>query len=150
MLETQMKLCMTELDFPGNFFLPQKLGKWTQNGQKTGFFLIYWKIYSLIFTEYDLWWKFILFVVFLHKSHWKFLFLRYGPKCSQPIRLQDFLIKRISRRNNWNNLIFCMLIQIHINWKLIKKFWGGCGQSVYRILKLTVSQECADGVSRFF
>ena len=26
------------MDFPGNFFLPQKLGKWTQNGSKTGFF----------------------------------------------------------------------------------------------------------------
>ena len=29
----------------------------------------------------------------------KFLFLRYGPKCSQPIRLQDFLINHISRTN---------------------------------------------------
>ena len=45
----------------------------------------------------------------------KFLFLRYGPKCSQPIRLQDFLINHISRTNQWNSLIFCMLIQIYIN-----------------------------------
>ena len=37
-LETHMKLCVTEPDFPGNFFLPQKFGKWTQNGTKTGFF----------------------------------------------------------------------------------------------------------------
>ena len=29
---------------------------------------------------------------------WKFLFLRYGPKCSQPIRLQNFLIKHISKQ----------------------------------------------------
>ena len=29
----------------------------------------------------------------------KFLFLRYGPKCSQPIRLQEFLINHISRTN---------------------------------------------------
>ena len=29
----------------------------------------------------------------------KFLFLRYGPKCSQPIRLQDLLINHISRSN---------------------------------------------------
>ena len=34
-------------------------------------------------------------------------------------------------------------------------FWvgvvkNGCGQSGYRTLKLTVSQECTDGVSRFF
>ena len=27
----------------------------------------------------------------------KFLFVRYGPKCSQPIKLQDFLINYISR-----------------------------------------------------
>ena len=55
----------------------------------------------------------------------KFLFLRYGSKCSQPIRLQDFLINRISRRNEWNSLIFYILIQIHINQKLLKKFGGG-------------------------
>ena len=30
----------------------------------------------------------------------KFLFLKYGPKCSQPIRLQDFLINHISRTNH--------------------------------------------------
>ena len=41
----------------------------------------------------------------------KFWFLRYGQKCSQPIRLQDFLINHFSRTNS---LIFCMLIQIHI------------------------------------
>ena len=27
---------------------------------------------------------------------------------------------------------------------------NGCGKSGYRALKLTVSQECTDGVSRFF
>ena len=39
-LETHMKLCMSEPDFRGNFFLSQKLGKWTQNRAKTGFFLL--------------------------------------------------------------------------------------------------------------
>ena len=33
-LETHMKLCVTELDFPGKFFLPQN---W-KNGPKTGLF----------------------------------------------------------------------------------------------------------------
>ena len=37
-LEIQMKLCITELNFPSKFFLPRKLGKWTKNGPKTGFF----------------------------------------------------------------------------------------------------------------
>ena len=44
MLETHTKLCVKEPDFPGKIFMPQKLGKWTENGPKTGFFLIYWKI----------------------------------------------------------------------------------------------------------
>ena len=49
-----------------------------------------------------------------------------------------------------------MLIQIHINEKLIKNFFGvvvvrnRCGQSGCRTLKLTVTQKCADGVNRFF
>ena len=34
MLETHMKLCVTEPDFPEKVFLPQKLGKWS----KIGFF----------------------------------------------------------------------------------------------------------------
>ena len=37
-LETHMKLCMTEPDFRGKIFLPKKLGKGTQNEPKTGFF----------------------------------------------------------------------------------------------------------------
>ena len=45
----------------------------------------------------------------------KFWLLRYGPKCSQPIRFQEFLINHISRTSQWNSLSFCMLIQIHIN-----------------------------------
>ena len=36
----------------------------------------------------------------------KFLFLRNGPKCSQPIRLQDSLINHIFRTNQWNSMIF--------------------------------------------
>ena len=36
-LETHMKLCVTEPDFPGNF-VSQKWGKWAKNGPKTGFF----------------------------------------------------------------------------------------------------------------
>ena len=53
-LEFHVKLCVTEPDLLGKLFLPQKLGKWTQNESKQGFFSIYWKIWSLIFTEFDL------------------------------------------------------------------------------------------------
>ena len=37
-LETHMKLWMTEPNFLKKFFLPEKLGKWAKNGPKTGFF----------------------------------------------------------------------------------------------------------------
>ena len=95
-----------------NFFAP-KIGKM---GQKQGFFNIlknyvinfYWicsmmKIYNICCVPTQ--------ISYLGK----FLFPKYGPKCFQPIRLQDFLINHISRTNQWNSLIFCMLIQIYIN-----------------------------------
>ena len=85
---------------------------------------------------------------------WKML-LRYRPKCSQPFRLQDFQIKRFSRADRWNNLIFCMLIHIYKNQKLIEKFLVGHGQkwvwpSGLCTLKLTVSQERTDGTKCVF
>ena len=40
----------------------------------------------------------------------KILFLRYGPMFSAN-RWQDFLIHHIFRKNQWNSLIFCPLIQ---------------------------------------
>ena len=59
----------------------------------------------------------------------KFSFVRFGLKCPQPISLQDFLIDRISKKNAGGNLISCMLRQISISKKLIKKFRGGHGQN---------------------
>ena len=41
MLEIHMKLSVSELGFPGKYFLLQKSGKWTENRA----FLISWKIY---------------------------------------------------------------------------------------------------------
>ena len=85
--ETYMKLCVIELDFLEKIFCPPN---W-ERLPKTGFFFnllkhlvinFYWicsimKIYSI--------------AVFLHRFHiGKLFFLRYGLKCFQPIRLQDF------------------------------------------------------------
>ena len=97
-------------------------------GQKQGLLNLL-KNLGLIFPEFVLQWKFIL-AVFLYKSHIRksLLLMRYRPKSSQPIRLQDFLINHISRTNQWNSLIFCLLIQILIKWKLIKNILGGHGQ----------------------
>ena len=50
-LEIHVTLCMAEPDFPEKTFLPQKLGKWTKNGPKTGFFKY---IETLFFTEFVL------------------------------------------------------------------------------------------------
>ena len=86
-------------------------------------------------------------ILYLRKT----LFPRYRPKCSQPIRLQDFLINYFSRTNWWNSLVFCMLIQIHESWiwKLIEIFCLGmvknrCGKSGLRTL------EWIDGINWFF
>ena len=37
-LETSVKVCVTEPDFLEKFSLPPKLGKWTKIGSKTCFF----------------------------------------------------------------------------------------------------------------
>ena len=36
-----MTLCLTELDFAEKMFLLSKLGKWTKNGSKAGFFVLF-------------------------------------------------------------------------------------------------------------
>ena len=70
----------------------------------------------------------------------KFWFRRYGPKCSQPIRLLDFLINHVSRTNQWNSLIFLHVdTNSHKSWS--KNYWmcmarNGWGQSGPRTLKL--------------
>ena len=114
-LQTQKKLGVTEPDFPEKDFLPQKLAKWAKNVVffnllKNFVINFYWicsimKIYIICCVPAQI------------PYFGRFWFLRYGPKCSQPIRLQDFLINHISRRNRWNSQIFCM-----------KKFLGGHGQ----------------------
>ena len=49
-----LKLYVAELDFLRKIVLPQKLGKWTKNGPKTGFFEFIEKFQSLMFTEFVL------------------------------------------------------------------------------------------------
>ena len=58
----------------------------------------------------------------------------YGPKCSRPIRLQDFQINNISSTKCWNSLIFLCWY----NFMEIK------------ILKMAVSQEFIDWLNWFF
>ena len=55
--------------FSGKIFFAPKIGKMGPNWAQNRLFSIYWKIWSLIFTAFDLQWKFTLFSVFLNKSH---------------------------------------------------------------------------------
>ena len=152
MLETHMKLCVMTRFSRKKFFCPKN---W-ENGPKIEFLNIlknfvisfYWissvmKIYVICCVPAQ--------IPYLRR----FWFLRYVPQCSHPIRLQNFRINHISRTSLWNSLIFCMLIQIHINEKLTKKFLVGvgrnvCGQSGHGTQKLAISQEWIDGMNWFF
>ena len=53
----------------------------------------------------------------------KFCFSSYGPKCCQPIKLQDSLKCNISRKKWMMKCIFCMQINIKVFYKLILSFW---------------------------
>ena len=100
--------------------------------------------------------------------------MRYRPKSSQPIRLQDFKMNYFSWANWWNSFIFSILIWsiwlldsktnginlffaywynfMKINLKVlgVGMVKNGCGQSCYGTLKLTVSEEWTDGINWFF
>ena len=134
-----MTLCVTELDFLKKkfFFWSQNWEKGPKMSQKQNFLNLLKNLVINIYWIYSIMKKYLVFCVAAQVPYLgKFLFLRYGPKCSQPIRLQDFFINHISRRNQWNSVIFGMLMQIHINQKLIK---NGCGQSVHETLKSVAS-----------
>ena len=97
----QCEVVRDRAGFSRKICLPQELWKWTKNGPKTFFFFnllknfvinFYW-ICSVIKIY------FICCVPVQIPYLGKFLFLRYRPKCSEPIRLQDFLINHISIAN---------------------------------------------------
>ena len=49
-LETHMKLFVTEVDFLEKFYLSPKWGKWAKNRV----FGIYWKVWSFIFPQFGM------------------------------------------------------------------------------------------------
>ena len=100
-------------EFSAKFSFAPKLGKWTKNGPKTGVFFNLLENLVIIFCWISSVMKIHIICCVPAKTPYlgKFLFLRYGPKCFQPIRFQDSLINLISRTNQWNNLIFHMLSQ---------------------------------------
>ena len=53
----------------------------------------------------------------------KFWFSSYGPKCCEPIKLQDSLKCNVSRKKRMIKFIFAMQINIKVFDKLILSFW---------------------------
>ena len=107
-------------------FCPKNWKNEPKMDQKKGFLSL---LESLVINFYWIWSIIKIYIIFCVPAQIpylrNFLLLRYGSKCSQPIRLQNFLINHISRTNQWNSLRFYMLIQIHINSKLVKKLLSG-------------------------
>ena len=58
-------------------------------------------------------------IPYLAKSY----FSSYGPKCCQPIKLQDSLKCNISRKKWMMKFIFGMQINIEVFYRLILSFW---------------------------
>ena len=53
----------------------------------------------------------------------KFWILNYGPKCCQPVKLQDSLKCNIVRKRWMMKFTFCMQINIEVFCKVILSFW---------------------------
>ena len=128
--------------FSGNIFLLKKLGKWP----KIGFLEFIEKfghefILNLFYNEN------IIDCVpaqILHLGKvcsWDMGWL----KCSQPIRLQDFIINHIAKTSQWNCQMFCILIQVHINVDQ-KIFWIGM---VWSWLTLDSEVDCISRINRW-
>ena len=90
-LKTDKVLFSKKIHFWRN--LSKQDPKWSQNF----FFIIFWKILSLVFHRNNLKWKLLLLLTF-HHHFTRFWFWSYGPKCYQPIKLQDFLKCSVSEK----------------------------------------------------
>ena len=132
-LETHVKLCVRAEFSIKNIFIP-KISKVLEMGQNQVFLnlLKRWVInFNWICSIVKIYIICCVPVQILYLG--TFLFLRYGPKCSQPIRLskvdQEFLVGHdqkwawlvclwdskidfISRVNGWTELKFFMLVHI--------------------------------------
>ena len=108
MLGTHMKLCTTAGFSRKNFFA-------TKMGQKQGFLNVLKKFAINFYWICSIMKIYIICCVPAQIPYQgKFWFQRYGPKCSQPIRFQDFLIN-ISLEQINEIARFFMLTQIYIN-----------------------------------
>ena len=112
---------MTESFFLGKFIFAQIWAKRTQNGPKIGFFEF---LVMLVFLGSNLKWKLILLLIFSPKHLAKFRVSSYGPKCCEPIKLQESLKFNMVRKKWLIKFLFCMQINIAVFNKVILSFWA--------------------------
>ena len=102
MLGANVVLCMTEPDFFKIIFCPKNgenrpsLG-FFERIEKFSFFSQFFRVFFQFGNESLYYWNCCMLEQISYLA--KFWFLRYGPKCSWPIRLWDFSINR--RTLNW-------------------------------------------------
>ena len=101
--------------FSGKIFLSRKLENGPRMGQNRLFEFIEKFGHEFLLNLFCKENLYHLLHSWINLTFGNILFLKYKPKCSQPIKLKDFLINHISRTNQWNSLNFWMLIQTQIN-----------------------------------
>ena len=98
-------------------FLGNKLGKWTKNGPKSfgHYFLLNLLYNSNIYC---------LLCFCANLIFQKSFFPRYGPKCYQPIRLQDFFNQAYLQRKfkSYSKNLKLTVSQEWIDWKFFSRF----------------------------
>ena len=106
---------------------------------QTGIFWIYWKIWSLVFSQFGLWWTLMFLPYSCTDSIIRFLI--YVPKCSWTIRLHVFNFNYASRKKWWNEFYY-----VDTNSRKVKIgynfFFFLAGHDQKRVTqKLAISQE---------
>ena len=119
-IEVYVLLCVTDSwIFFKKLFCPRN----RENGPKIGFLDL---LGNLVINFFWIW--------SVKKAHIIFCILALIPYLGNLVlEIQAKMLRaqsdcRISRTQRWKSLIFCMLIQINGNQKLIEKYWGGLGQ----------------------
>ena len=73
-----------------------------------------------------------------------------SPEQLEQIWCQDSKSYSISGMNRWNELIFCILLQIHANWKVIENFRGWYGRKwVWLVMWLDSKIDCIWRMNRW-
>ena len=127
-----------------------------QNWAKNNVFWIYRAISSLIFSQFGLWWKFILSTVFLHKPHvweksgsWDMDQNALGQSDCRIFKSTISLEQ--NNQKAWFLACWYKFMEIKIWLKIIgvDMVKNGCGQLGHRTLKLAVTQEGNNGINWF-